>query len=261
VDYRLHRASQYALRLSPHGSGQGRSGSETQKSNEPKDQTAPPSKDGQTSSANGQQQSQTRDNRNEPAQNQTSPQSPSGPIRAAGGAESHRWIKILVFLAGALLVGWWLYRRRDLILQIAQAILAAVAQFFRELFQFGRRGNDLAAKREARTSRPRPFASFESPFLTGQNRSWTAEQLILYSYEALQAWAVEQGVQSRPEQTAREFCLQLGDIFPAAAAELNRLSFLYGHAAYGSALPPGCDLEPVRKLWHHFVLLRDPVGL
>jgi hypothetical protein len=36
-----------------------------------------------------------------------------------------------------------------------------------------------------------------------------------------------------------------------AAAELNRLSFLYGHAAYGNAMPAGCDLEPVKKLWRY----------
>jgi hypothetical protein len=32
---------------------------------------------------------------------------------------------------------------------------------------------------------------------------------------------------------------------------LNRLSFLYGHAAYGNAVPAGCDLEPVKKLWRY----------
>ena len=36
-----------------------------------------------------------------------------------------------------------------------------------------------------------------------------------------------------------------------AAAELNRLSFLYGHAAYGNAVPAGCDPEPVKKLWRY----------
>jgi hypothetical protein len=112
-------------------------------------------------------------------------------------------------------------------------------------------------KREEQTPRQRPFAAYLSPFLTGKDKSWTAEQLILYSYEALQAWAAEQGIQSQPQQTAREFCLLLSETFPDAAAELNRLSFLYGHAAYGNAVPAGCDLEPVKKLWRYLSALED----
>ena len=81
-------------------------------------------------------------------------------------------------------------------------------------------------------------------------------KLILYSYEALQAWAVEQGIPS-PPASAREFCLLLGETFPDAAAELNRLSFLYGHAAYGHAVPAGCDLEPVQKLWRYLSASED----
>ena len=134
---------------------------------------------------------------------------------------------------------------------MARSFIAALAQFFRDLFQLGSRVKKARAEREERTPRQHPFASYRSPFLTGKDKSWTAEQLILYSYEALQAWAVEQGIQSQPQQTAREFCLLLGETFPDAAAELNRLSFLYGHAAYGNAVPAGCDLEPVKKLWRY----------
>jgi hypothetical protein len=167
----------------------------------------------------------------------------------AGGF--YRWFRALFFLTGAILIIWWVIRQRDLILQIARSFFATLAQFFRDLFQFDSRVKRTTAKREERAPRQRPFAAYLSPFLTGKDKSWTAEQLILYSYEALQAWAVEQGIQSQPQQTAREFCLVLGETFPDAAAELNRLSFLYGHAAYGNAVPAGCDLEPVKKLWRY----------
>jgi hypothetical protein len=250
VDYQLHRASEYAARINPHGDGRGRPGDETQKSGEPKDNnSASQSQAGKPQPANSGQQNQTPDRQHEAAR--TAPPPPANPILPESAAGFYRWFRILFILAGTVLIGWWVIRRLDLIFQMARSFLAAVAQFFRDLFQLGSRMKRASAKREERTPRRHPFAAYRSPFLTGEDKSWTAEELILYSYEALQAWAMEQGIQSQPQQTAREFCVRLGETFPDAAAELNRLSFLYGHAAYGNAVPAGCDLEPVRKLWHY----------
>jgi hypothetical protein len=258
VDYQLHRASEYAARINPHGAGRGRPGGETQKSNDSKDNTsAPQSPEDKAQTANDRQQNQTPAGRNVGTPDQASPQEPSGPIPMERAGGFYRWFRALFLLAGAILISWWVIRQRDLILQIARSFLAALAQFFRDLFQFGSLVKRTKAKREERTPRQRPFAAYLSPFLTGKDKSWTAEQLILYSYEALQAWAVEQGIQSQPQQTAREFCLLLGETFPDAAAELNRLSFLYGHAAYGNAVPAGCDLEPVKKLWRYLSASED----
>ena len=252
VDYQLHRASEYAARINPHGAGRGRPDDKTEKSGESKDHTsAAQSPEGKPQTASDRQQNQTPAGQKVETQDQTSPQEPARPSFTERAGGFYRWFRALFLLAGAILTGWWLVRQRDLILQMARSFLAALAQFFRDLFQFGSRVKRTTVKQEERTPRQRPFAAYLSPFLTGKDKSWTAEQLILYSYEALQAWAVEQGIQSQPQQTAREFCLLLGETFPDAAAELNRLSFLYGHAAYGNAVPAGCDLEPVKKLWRY----------
>lgn len=252
VDYQLHRASEYAARINPHGAGRGRPGDKTEKSGESKgNPSADQSPEGKPQTAGNRQQNQTPSGQKVETPDQTSPPAPSGPIPMDRAGGFYRWFRALFFLTGAILIIWWVIRQRDLILQIARSFLAALAQFFRDLFQFGSRVKRTTVKREEQTPRQRPFAAYLSPFLTGKDKSWTAEQLILYSYEALQAWAVEQGIQSQPQQTAREFCLVLGETFPDAAAELNRLSFLYGHAAYGNAVPAGCDLEPVKKLWRY----------
>jgi hypothetical protein len=250
IDYRLHRASEFASRINPHSTGSGRAGGEPDKSSGSTG-SASTSQPDNASGAGGQSQSQAHAGGSQPAQDQTSPQGRSGSSPAAGVARLYHWFRSLLILAGVILAGWWVFRRRHLLLQIAQSLIAAMAQFFRNLFQLGLLVKNTTAKAEERTPRPHPFAAYQSPFLTGKDKSWTAEQLILYSYEALQAWAVEQGIQFQPEQTAREFCLLLGQTFPDTAPELNRLAFLYGHAAYGFAVPAGCDLEPVRKLWHY----------
>ena len=258
VDYQLRRASEYAAQIGPHGAGRGRPGSETQKSGDSKDSTsAAQSPKDKAQSDGGRQQNQTPSGQKMKTPNQPSPPESSSPspLDRAGGF--YRWFRGLFLLAGAILISWWVIRQRELIIQIARSFLAALAQFFRDLLQFGSRVKRITVKREERTPRQRPFAAYLSPFLTGKDKSWTAEQLILYSYEALQAWAAEQGIQSQPQQTAREFCLLLSETFPDAAAELNRLSFLYGHAAYGNAVPSGCDLEPVKKLWRYLSALED----
>jgi hypothetical protein len=258
VDYQLRRASEYAAQIGPHGAGRGRPGSETQKSGDSKDSTsAAQSPKDKAQSDGGRQQNQTPSGQKMKTPNQPSPPESSSPspLDRAGGF--YRWFRGLFLLAGAILISWWVIRQRELIIQIARSFLAALAQFFRDLLQFGSRVKRITVKREERTPRQRPFAAYLSPFLTGKDKSWTAEQLILYSYEALQAWAAEQGIQSQPQQTAREFCLLLSETFPDAAAELNRLSFLYGHAAYGNAVPAGCDLEPVKKLWRYLSALED----
>jgi len=258
VDYQLRRASEYAAQIGPHGAGRGRPGSETQKSGDSKDSTsAAQSPKDKAQSDGGRQQNQTPSGQKMKTPNQPSPPESSSPspLDRAGGF--YRWFRGLFLLAGAILISWWVIRQRELIIQIARSFLAALAQFFRDLLQFGSRVKRITVKREERTPRQRPFAAYLSPFLTGKDKSWTAEQLILYSYEALQAWAAEQGIQSQPQQTAREFCLLLSETFPDAAAELNRLSFLYGHAAYGNAVPAGCDLEPVKKLWRYLSASED----
>jgi len=238
VDYRLHQASEYASRIGPHGKDRGRTGGEPQNGNS--SGSASVSRENQTPTAGNQSQSQT------PSEVRSSP----SPI-AGGAARIYSWFRILLILAGIILAGWWVYHRRHLLREIARSFIAAVMQFFRDLFSLGASVKQTVTKAEARSSKPRPFAAYESPFLTGRDKSWTVEQLILYSYEALQAWAVEQGIQPQPEQTAREFCGGLSRTYPEVGAELNRLAFLYGHAAYGFAVPAGCDLEPVRKLWHY----------
>ena len=249
IDYRLHQASEYASRIGPHGTGRGRAGGEPQNSNGSGSTSA--SQENQASPTGDHSQNQTQSGGSRPAQDQTSPQERSGPSHVEGAARWYRWFRDLLILAGVILAGWWVFRRRQLLLEIARSLIAAVLQFFRDLFSLGELAKKTVAKAEDRKPRPNPFAAYESPFLTGKDKLWTAERLILYSYEALQAWAVEQGIQFQPEQTAREFCGRLSQTFPDAGPELDRLAFLYGHAAYGFAVPAGCDLEPVKKLWHY----------
>ena len=93
------------------------------------------------------------------------------------------------------------------------------------------------------------FKRFKNPFLTGGDRIWPPEQLIVYSYEALQSWAIDKVDSKGSPQTARELCEQLGTELPEAKTELDHLAYLYGHVVYGTTLPASYDPEKLRRIW------------
>ena len=238
IDYQLRRASEFASRINPHGKGSSRSGAKAQNSD----------KSSNPGASSDNRQGQNQDGQSAGAQGKPSAPEPTGPIRLNGPGFG-RWLKSLLILAGVVLAGWWAVRRRDLIFLVLRSFISTLLQFFAELFQFGLLMKKSTVIQKDNAAPQRPFNAYINPFLAGKDKLWTSEQLIFYSYEALQAWACERGITLRPEQTAREFCLLLSQAFPDTALELIELSVLYGYAAYGVAMPGECSLEPVDRLW------------
>lgn len=240
IDHQLRAASQFAMRFSPHGKGEGRAGNDT--SNEAK----------KSSDASQPQPAKEKSpNAGEKGTPQQQQRSASQPV-AENAGQLYPAFRLVFLLAVAVAVGTWAYRRRELLLEMARGFWAAIRKFFADLssvFVFQKHQREPTEIHKAKSA---PFQSFHNPFLTGREESWTHEKLVLYSFEALQAWAEEKGIQPRPEQTAREFCEEVGNRFPEINLELYGLSFLYGHAAYGTSAPAKYDLEPVKNLWQFF---------
>jgi hypothetical protein len=243
VDYRLRQASDYAMRFGPHGSGQGREG-----------QQAGPTNAAKNPIANSQQPQPGQGQSPSPGQNGTVQNQgiPSEGTRTPSGGAFYHLFKVLFLLAVLLLAGWWLFRRRELIAQALRSIIASIRQFFRDLFGLSTIFKRSTVAVEKRAPMRRPFAEYHNPFLTGNETAWSRAKLILYSYDALRAWAEEKGIAPRPEQTAREYCAELSRRFPEINSELKQLSSLYGRAAYTTSAAEGCDLEPVKNLWRFF---------
>ena len=251
LDYQLRRASEYALRFNPAAEGRGRSGRDVKATGDQKD-------NGTTSQPGEGKGKPTGDDRaasgRSTAASQERAQSAGRPAQIPGApaARLRALLKgLLLLVVGAVLV-WWVIRRWSLIVQMIQSFVAAVARFVRNLFAFRLPWKKKSGDGKLAAARRRLFATYANPFLTGADRSWSPEHLILYSYEALHAWAKDHGVEPRPDQTAREFCRELGGQFPEAGLELIQLAYLYGHAAYGTRLPHDCDLDSLRQLWSHF---------
>jgi hypothetical protein len=150
---------------------------------------------------------------------------------------------------GVLFV-WWLVRNYAMILQAIKAFIEAIKEFLAGLSETAN-AKKLAAKTVPAPDAEKihPFANYQNPFVTGADRSWSPEQVIIYTYEAVQAWAKGRGIEFPPQQTPREFCADLGGKHPEISHELDRLTVYYAHAAYGTHLPVNYDVEPVRQIW------------
>ncbi len=236
IDYRLQQASRYAAKSNPHGQGEGRAGNDT-------------------GGKQGESKKPGTEANNQPASGpQGTTQSASAPPPAAamaGGQEGsiYEFLRKSLMVIAALVAAWWLFRCRYLLLEIARSIV----DFFRRLLDF-MPARKPVKPREPALPRPKllPLAEYTNPFYAGQKQMRPPVEIILYTYDAMQAWAREQGVEPHPEQTAREFCREMAARSPELAGAYRQLSFLYAHAAYGLHLPAHCDLDPLKELWRQF---------
>ncbi|HEV7924619.1 MAG TPA: DUF4129 domain-containing protein [Verrucomicrobiae bacterium] len=236
IDYRLQQASQYAAKSNPHGQGEGRAGNDT-------------------GGKQGESKTPGTEANNKPASGpQGTAQSPSAPPPAAamtGGQEGsiYQFLRKSLMVIAALVAGWWLFRCRYLLLEIARSLV----DFFRKLLDF-MPARKPVKPREPALPKPKllPLAEYSNPFYAGQKQMRPPAEIIIYTYDAMQAWAREHGVEPHPEQTAREFCREMATRSPELADSYRQLSFLYAHAAYGLHLPAHCDLDPLKELWRQF---------
>jgi hypothetical protein len=135
--------------------------------------------------------------------------------------------------------------------QWARDLLAALRKFWEGLFGAGARAasDGAEAGEGARTVPLRPFASFGNPFLDGRAGRMTADELVRYTFAALQAWAAERGWGRQPGETPLEFARRLGDEAPALADDVRRAAMLYARCVYGAGAVPDAVAQGLRGLW------------
>jgi hypothetical protein len=241
VDSQLRRASQYAVRYNPVGKGTSRAGN----------QPGGPQDSGATDATPPQEQTGAGTAPPSDDQEPAPTQSPASAPSSAPPSDVQNLLRVLVVSALAFLFTWWLVRNRQLIIQAISAFIAAVRALLGLSKTPGTKVPSAKSVLAPVFAPPRPFANYKNPFATEAGRSWTPEQVIIYTYEAVQAWASELGIEFPPQQTAREFCADLAAKHPEIAWQLRQLTNYYAHAAYGTHLPADYDAAPVRQIWSH----------
>jgi hypothetical protein len=258
MDYQLRRASEYAARFNPHGTGSGRAGNAAPPGGQQDNKPAQP---GQASNPNQDQNTGANDQSDQQSGGASKQGAPAGqegngksgktlPRLSPSASSIYPWVRIFFWLVAAAGLVWLLLRYRVVILTALRRVWAAILNFIAELLGFFR-PTAQTPQPASRTAGVPPFKMFKNPFLTGGDRIWSREELIIYSYDALQSWVVEQEAKHGSPQTPREFCHQLGEEMPEAANALEHLALVYGHVAYGGSVPGNYDPEHLRLLWDY----------
>jgi len=154
-----------------------------------------------------------------------------------------RWIYYAAFLA---LLGFLAWRYREQLREFWKRLLAELTALWG-----GWRKKPQSTETEAvvQVERHRTFAEFTNPF-AGTARRWPIDQLLRYSFAALEAWARDRGVARSPEETPIEFARRLGAHFPDLRGPAVDVGLLYSQWAYGGGRLPREAAERLRRFWN-----------
>jgi hypothetical protein len=171
-----------------------------------------------------------------------------------------QWLKWIVFALIALVAGFFVIRALLRVLANfsgwAKGLSEALEKLWASLFGWLSIAPkpDTPADEEDAKPAPRPFSSYANPFHSGGGQS--PEELVRYSFEALVAWAYEQGIERTDDDTAFEFAERIGLDVPDLGKDARRLASLYARAAYGRSRLQPAAADVVRQFWERL----DSVG-
>jgi hypothetical protein len=181
--------------------------------------------------------------------NEHQDENPNAPARLPSAPfQAPSWLRGLVIAAGGAASIFGLYRYGSVVLNALRALLASL---FGGLF---------IAKREKRPKEPagepatppeprRPFASFANPFDSGLAQRLGPNDLVIYSFEALEAWASEHDLARSPYETPTEFARRLGQARDDLRTGAGRVVGFFVTIVYGQRGFKDEVLPALREFW------------
>jgi len=149
------------------------------------------------------------------------------------------WLKPFFYVLLVVLVLILAIKYQQLLLLALRNCWQALGRFWTNLF--GRSAPAVSRPNALLARAPnRPFATFSNPFSSGRAGQMSIQELVVYTFNALEAWAAGYKYGRQPEQTPFEFAARLADQVPDLAVELQQVTRLYVQVAYADAnsLPP-----------------------
>lgn len=156
-------------------------------------------------------------------------------------------IQWLLYLVLGLIALVWLWKHRKQVMNGLRGLMADLRQLFSKL-RWARRASTVAEEAAGRQSAPR-MEVLQDPFATGHASSWSPEELLRYSFDALQAWGYEHGFPRKQQQTPNEFASALSREFPSLRNDAVMVADLYSQWAYGGKPPSRHSTELLRQFW------------
>ncbi len=190
--------------------------------------------------------------KNAPPQTQSKTAPPATPRRWSSWSfslgEMLKWLFYLVLFCFVAYVVW---RSRAVMVQAVREFWQSLRAFWAALFGSKGDGRQTAADVSASEapSAPPAFASFADPFAAGWAERWTPDELVRYSFSALEAWAREHGCPRAAEQTPHEFAERIGDRVPRLRSPSLTMAKLYCQVAYAGGQLPVSIVASLREFW------------
>lgn len=155
-----------------------------------------------------------------------------------------KWLFFLLILAVVLYYVW--KYRRELMLALGELI-----RDFRDWLARMMGGKPVVAEATPEAPAPakrpaRRFHRYRNPFETGAAAQQSPAELVVYTFEALEAWASDRGEPRLPEQTPQEF---IGSAIDPTAPEARWLATLYNRLAYGEGGITPREADELREVW------------
>ena len=164
-------------------------------------------------------------------------------------------LKWIVFIALGLIVLFVVFRHGLQFLSNfmpwAKNLLASIDAWLKGLFGGKERVADekpTVAAAEPVDTRV-PFSSFSNPFADGTAAGRSPEELVRYSFEALEAWAGDRDVPRRPDETALEFAARLGKDFGWLREDARKLALLVARLVYARGNLPAGTRDALDHFW------------
>ena len=164
----------------------------------------------------------------------------SQPSSAAAPSQGTSLLRLIlaVFLALAVVI---------LVLWHWRVIFDFLRSLFGDLQIAIRPEKKLAVPTLLRASR-RKFASFRNPFSSGRAAGMEAGQLLVETFDALEAWGSEQGL-TRGARTPLEFAERLSERYFNLQTPLRETALAYSRLAYGNFPPEREIRDHLERLW------------
>jgi hypothetical protein len=164
-------------------------------------------------------------------------------------------LKWLVFIALGLIVLFVVFRHGLQFLSNfmpwAKNLLAAIDAWLKGLF--GKKEREVKEKSVTAPVAPVesrvPFAAFSNPFADGTANGRSPDELVRYSFEALEAWAGDRDAERRPDETAIEFANRLGGQFAWLQEDARRLALLVARMLYAGGNLPAHTRDTLDRFW------------
>jgi hypothetical protein len=188
-----------------------------------------------------------------PSQNSVAEPSPPAPKQTSRLPDLSKfslatWIRWLMWavLAAAAFIGFLVYHKQ--VMAFVRQLWAELLSMFNNLF--GSRKTRASDVQEAEVDEPpRPFSAYRNPFYAGKAGRISPDQLVRYTFDALEAWSFERAAARRREETPLEFAESLSQRFPAIASDARQLARVYSQMIYARTAPSRDSLPVLQRLW------------